>query len=109
VARDTTKRQYWTKQIRNWQTSGLAQRAYCAREGIKWPTFDYWRRQILSVAGAPTPTKTPATGGLTLVPVHVASTPSDETIVLRGLAGWELRLPMAVDPTWLTDVLKRLA
>ena len=108
MARDTTKRRYWGEHIKHWQSSGLAQRAYCAREGIKWPTFDYWRRQILSDAGMPQPAKKPA-GGLTLVPVCVAGKPSAETIVLNGLAGWELRLPLAVDPAWLTDLLKRLA
>ena len=44
MTRDTTTLQYWVKHIKKWQASGLAQRAYCVREGIKWPTFDYWRR-----------------------------------------------------------------
>ena len=48
MARDTRKLRYWTEHIRHWQTNGLTQQAYCAGEGIKWPTFDYWRRQILS-------------------------------------------------------------
>ena len=56
----------------------------------------------------PQPVKKPA-GSLTLVPVRVAGKPSDETIVLRALAGWELRLPLTVDPVWLTDILKRLS
>ena len=107
MARDTTKLQYWAKHIKKWQASGLAQRAYCLREDIKWPTFDYWRRQILSDATRPQPTQKLA-GGLTLVPVRVAGKPSDETIVLRTLTGWELRLPLTVDPVWLTDILKRL-
>ena len=108
MARDTTKLQYWIKHIKKWQASGLAQRAYCLREDIKWPTFDYWRRQILSDITLSQPALTPA-GSLTLVPVRVAGKPSDEMIVLRGLAGWELRLPLTVDPVWLTDILKRLS
>ena len=107
MARDTTKLQYWVKHIKKWQASGLAQRAYCLCEDIKWPTFDYWHRQILSDAIQPQPTLTPE-NGLTLVPVRVAGKPSDETIVLRTLTGWELRLPLTVDPVWLTDILKRL-
>lgn len=108
MARDTTKLQYWGEHIKNWQSSGLAQRAYCAREGIKWPTFDYWRRQILTEARKP-PTKQPMTGDLTLVPVQVAGHPGAASIVLRTPTGWELRLPPGIDPAWLAGVLKRLS
>ena len=48
MARDTMKFAYWGQHIKKWQASELAQCTYCARKGIKWPTFDYWRRQILS-------------------------------------------------------------
>ena len=70
MARDTTKLQYWVKHIKKGQARGLAQRAYCLREDIKWPTFDYWRRQILSDATLPQPMKKPG-NGLTLVPVQL--------------------------------------
>ena len=87
----------------------MTQRAYCVREGIKWPTFDYWRRQILSETGMPTPAKKPTTtGGLTLVPVHVTGKQSHDVLSLRSPAGWELRLPTAVDPDWLMTVLRQL-
>lgn len=108
MARDTTKLVYWGEHIKNWQASGLAQRAYCLREGIKWPTFNYWRRQISSETHTQQLAKKPA-GGLTLLPVRVAGKPSDAAIVLNGLAGWELRVPIAVDPAWLTDIPKRLS
>ena len=62
MARDTTKLQYWGQHIKKWQASGLAQRAYCAREGIKWPTFGYWRRQILSDVTLPQSMKKPENG-----------------------------------------------
>lgn len=108
MGRDTTKLQYWGEHIERWQASGLGQRAYCVREGIKWPTFDYWRRQLLSDVGRAT-AKQQTTGALTLVPVQVAGEPSAEPLVLRGLAGWELRLPRTIDPAWLADVFKRLS
>ena len=108
MARDTTKRRYWDKHIKTWQASGLSQRAYCVREDIKWPTFDYWRRQILSDSGSAASALIQTTGGLTLVPLRVVGKASDETIILRALAGWELRLPLTVNPAWLTDILKRL-
>ena len=62
--------------------------------------------QILSDVTQPQSTLPPA-GGLTLVPVRVAGKPRDETIVLRTLTGWELSLPLTVDPVWLTDILTR--
>ena len=109
MGRDTTKLHYWTEHIKQWQRSGLAQRAYCARERIKWPTFDYWRRQILADKATGQATKKkPLRKGLTLVPVRVAVKPSNEAIVLRSPTGWELRL-VAVDPVWLAEILKRLA
>ena len=108
MARDTTKLQYWGEQIKNWQASGLAQRAYCAREEIKWPTFDYWRRQLRANSDVARPAKKRLIGGLTLVPVHVSGKSSNDTIVLRSPAGWELRLPVAVDPAWFAELLKRL-
>ncbi len=36
-----------------WRTSGLTQRAFCEREGVKLATFAYWRREELH-DGAPT-------------------------------------------------------
>lgn len=109
MARDTLKLQYWTAHIKHWQTSGLAQRAYCVREGLKWPTFDYWRRQILAEPGAGQPSKKPSRRGLTLVPVRVADKQSNEAIVLRSPTGWELRLLPGGDPAWLAELLKHLS
>ena len=108
MGRDTTKLHYWAEHIKQWQTSGLSQRAYCVREDIKWATFDYWRRQILSDKETGQATKKkPSRKGLTLVPVQVRDKPSNEAIVLRSPTGWELRL-VAADPAWLAEVLKRL-
>jgi hypothetical protein len=45
---DKMKLQHWTQQIKDWESSRITQRAYCEREGLKYGTFDYWRRQICS-------------------------------------------------------------
>jgi hypothetical protein len=42
---DKAKLQQWTKQIKDGETNGLMQRAYCARESLKYGAFDYLRRQ----------------------------------------------------------------
>lgn len=36
---------YWYEHIKNWQRSDLSQRAYCLHAGIKFSSFDYWRRK----------------------------------------------------------------
>ena len=105
---DTTKLAYWGEHIKKWQASGLAQRAYCKQEDIKWPTFDYWRRQILSTVATAQPTKKKSTADLTLIPVRVKDKQSHGAIILRHPAGWELCLSGAVDPAWLSEILKRL-
>jgi hypothetical protein len=48
VRNDKTKLQHWTQRLKDWAASGVTQRAYCEREGLKYGTFDYWRRQIRS-------------------------------------------------------------
>lgn len=48
MARDEAKWAYWTKQIKDWQASGLTRSAYCQREELKPITFDYWRPLIVS-------------------------------------------------------------
>ena len=47
MAKDEAKWAYWTKQIKEWQASGLSRNAYCKREGLKPTTFDYWRPLIV--------------------------------------------------------------
>ena len=109
MARDTTKLQYWTEHIKKWKASGLAQRPYCVREDLKWPTFDYWRRQILSGKGVAKPAKKRATNTrLTLVPVRVTERKISESLVLRSPGGWELHLPVAVEAQWILSVLRQL-
>ena len=48
MVKDKAKWAYWTKQIKEWQASGLSHNAYCQREGLKPITFDYWRPLIVS-------------------------------------------------------------
>lgn len=32
--------------IRRWESSGLSQRAFAAREGVSYSTFQHWRRRL---------------------------------------------------------------
>jgi len=101
MASDAKKLSCWQQHFSRWESSGLSQRAYCAREGLSLSTFDYWRRQILPNTG-----KLRCAAPLTLVPVQVARCPDHAT--LRSPAGWELILPGSVALVDLADLLKQL-
>lgn len=101
MASDAKKLSYWQQHFSRRQSSGLSQRAYCAREGLALSTFDYWRRQILLNAG-----KRSSAAPLTLVPVQIARQPDHTT--LRSPGGWELILPCSVALADLADLLKQL-
>ena len=106
---DKVKFQQWTKQIKDWEKSGLTQRAYCARESLKLSTFDYWRRQIgLTPAVVPPVSKAREAKRLTLLPVRLSAKSSTENIVVRSPSGWQLELPGAVEAAWLATLLRQL-
>lgn len=106
---DKTKLQQWTQRIKDWESSGATQRAYCEREGLKYCTFDYWRRQIPS-AGAAVKQKTKPAGTerLTLLPVHLSGQALSEIMRLHSPGGWQLALPVTVDAAWLASLLREL-
>ncbi len=104
-----TKLQHWTKQIKDWERSALSQGAYCAREEIKYSTFDYWRKQFGAARPVIKPTsKTKATNQLTLVPVRLANKSPSDSITLRSPGRWQLELPGTVDAAWLASLLREL-
>ena len=103
------KLQHWTKQIKDWERSGLSQSSYCAREEIKYTTFDYWRKQFSAARPVIKATsKTKATNQLTLVPVRLVGNRPSDIIVLRNPSGWQLDLPGIVDTAWLASLLRQL-
>lgn len=106
---DKAKFQQWTKQIKDWETSGLTQRAYCARESLKHSTFDYWRRQIgLAPVVARPVSKVRETKRLTLVPVRVSAKRPAENLVVRSPAGWQYEFSTAIDSAWLAKFLRQM-
>ena len=40
------KRALWSKRVMQWEGSGLAQRAFCAKQGLALSTFQWWRRRL---------------------------------------------------------------
>ena len=109
---DEAKLSYWTKQIEDWKASGLSQRAYCEREGHKFPTFDYWRRQTRANDRSATSTKkTPATATakLTLVPLRMEGQTKSDSLVLRSPDGWQLTMPITIDSHWLAAFMRHVS
>ena len=95
MAKDEAKWAYWTKQIKDWQASGLSRNAYCKREGLKPTTFDYWRPLIVSnLAEGKTLIQPVNHQDITLVPVKVVASSSPDVTeektrngILRTLSG----------------------
>ena len=112
MAKDEAKWAYWTKQIKEWQASGLSRNAYCKREGLKPTTFDYWRPLIVSDHAEVKVAKQPEIGNdITLVPVKVIESARDallEAIKLTSPSGREMQLSASIEPQWLIAVLRQL-
>jgi hypothetical protein len=118
MAKDEAKWAYWTKQIKEWQASGLSRNGYCQREGLKPTTFDYWRPLIMANQVEEVVVNQTARGNdITLIPVKLADSMSDATIdtmtrgqllKLKSPSGWEMQLPADVNTRWLIDVLRQL-
>ena len=135
MAKDEAKWAYWTKHIKAWQASGHSRHAYCQREGLKPTTFDYWRPLIASDHAEVNAVKQPVSGNdITLVPVALApghpvghpvgQPPAVKTsghavdfardvprefIKVKSPSGWEMQLPVSVDPNWLMALGQLLA
>lgn len=130
MAKDEAKWAYWTKQIKDWQASGLSRNAYCKREDLRPGTFDYWRPLIVGNDAQVKAVKQATAGSnLSLVPVKVtavdiardvdvnamapggprpAAHPEGQPLKLKSPSGWEMQLPSNVNTDWLIDLLRRL-
>ena len=137
MAKDEAKWAYWTKQVKDWRSSGLSRNAYCQREGLKPTTFDYWRPLIVSDHAEVKAVKPPVSGNdITLVrvalgqplvvmaPGHPVDPPRGDAafetmalalghpvgqpLKLKSPSGWEMQLPASIDPNWLITVLRQL-
>ncbi len=110
MKRDQAKRQQWQQHIAHWQQSTLSQRAFCEQTGLKFATFDYWRRALIAEQAVESLVASQSQQpGMGLLPVQVTSAPSAPTgLVLRSPQGWELRLPSEVPADWLLTLLRGL-
>ena len=45
-ARGAERQRYWQDHIGRWRSSGMTQKDYCQKNGLKWSTFHYWRKRL---------------------------------------------------------------
>ncbi len=95
----------WTAHIKGWEQSGLSQRGYCKKEGLKWPSFDYWRRRLKVLNKTE---RVIQEKPLQLIPLKVSPSVDAKELRLIHASGWELRIPSTMEATWITTLLKYL-
>ena len=86
------KREYWSKLIARQASSGQTIRAFCQEQGVRDPSFYYWRKKLQE--------STPVQFALLKT---VASAPPLELILANGE---QLRIQNGVDATTLRLVLE---
>lgn len=92
------RRLFWAEHVRQWQTSGLSQRAYCRQHNLIPRKFTYWvsrSRQPVVVSGG-------------IVPARIAGPAVTGDLVLRHTDGWQLVLPADIDSAWVSSLLREL-
>ena len=48
----TEKRQFWRKQVQDWQESGLSQKEFCRRNDLPEHRLTYWKNRFLKSEAA---------------------------------------------------------
>jgi hypothetical protein len=90
---------YWQKHLDAWHQSGLTQEAYCTNHGLGIKSFYRWRRKEKeSIA---------AGKSLTLVPVSVGGSATQDIVRLHSPGGWRIDWPLD-GAAWLSELLRQL-
>jgi hypothetical protein len=92
------RRLFWAEHVRQWQASGLSQRAYCRQHDLIPRKLTYWvsrSRQQAVVSGG-------------IVPARIADPAVTGDLVLRHTDGWQLVLPADIGSAWVSNLLREL-
>ncbi len=94
---------FWRGHWKAWAESGTSQQAYCARAGVTYAAFRYWRKRANTEPSATTPA---------FVPVVVEPPATAVPAPPKGGTGLEIRLPfgrtVVVAPDFDEAVLARV-
>ena len=92
------KADFWKGHLDGWRCSGLTQTAYCRRQGLRLPSFGYWRR-TLHKAAVPS----------ALVPIVAGEVSTrDMAIEVQLPNGLLARLPVGMDPLRWVPMMQAL-
>jgi hypothetical protein len=89
----------WRQHIEAWQSSGLSQAEYCAKQQINVRTF---------TARLSDYRKSPKSDSAALIPVQVEPATAG-VMVLTHAEGHRLELPASVSARWVAELLRCLA
>lgn len=62
------KQTLWASHIEGWRSSGLSQKAYCAKHALSFASFGYWRKRFSKASK--------------LIPVTMPNTPIKASVLL---------------------------
>lgn len=89
---------YWQTHLDAWRQSERTQVAYCLSHGLSIKSFYRWRRKQKESIAAAKP--------LTLVPVSLRGSTTQEVVRLHSPGGW--RIELSAGGAWLGDLLRQL-
>lgn len=92
------RRHFWVEHVRQWQDSGLSQRAYCRQHDLIPRKLTYWVNRARQHVVAP--------GGI--VAARIADPRVAGDLILRHPGGWQLVLPAGIDSAWVSRLLREL-
>lgn len=102
-----SKRAHWSQQVEAFERSGSSRRAWCAVQGVRVGTLDYWRYRLRSTTKA-----VPKSGPQSMVPVLVLSgepeATTGRTVTLVLPSGLRLTTTVGADATWLAQLLREI-
>ena len=102
-----SNRSQWRERVEAFERSGSSRRAWCAAQGLRVGTLDYWRYQFRSTARV-----MPKVGAPSMVPIVVRSDESEATtgrmVTLVLPSGMRLSASVGIDATWLARLLREI-
>lgn len=106
TAVSNNKHDYWRDHIKCWESSGLAQEAYCKNSSISYNSFVYWRGIFLSELN-------PIQRTSSFVPVKLVTAPTTtdfppQAIQIKLISGHRVYLPMTMNIQDIAALLSQL-
>ena len=96
-SRSVEKRRQWSSHVEQWQSSGVSQKEYCRRKGLKLSSFYYWKKRLKQNASP-----------MALVQVPVKLAGCSQGLVLIVGDCYKVEIGDNFQPSTLTRLVKTL-